>query len=161
MTCLYWPSVQMCVEGTALPFQVDAVLFHNLLLPNSLKLPWNFRWLNIAVSCFTFGSQTIVQHREPVNTMCFPLTASWTVRIQVLGGTKTQLVKLIGRVGSNIHCSAPGWILQTCENGLSFSIPSSLVRKIHQFICVEMGVGRYPWSWVYFRHCDFRISGSS
>lgn len=88
-----WPSVQMCVEGTTLLFQVDAVVFQNALLPNSLKLFWNFRWLNIAVSHFTSGSQTIVEHREPGNTMCFCITASWTVRIQVLGGMRTQLVK--------------------------------------------------------------------
>lgn len=131
----------MCVEGTALPFQVDAVLFQNLLLPNTLKLPWNFRWLNSAVSCFTFRTRTTVEHREPVNTMCFPLTASWTARIQVLGGTKTQLVKLIGRVRSSIHCSAPGWFLQACENGLCFSIPSSLVRKIHQLSVLKWELG--------------------
>lgn len=110
-------------------------------LPNSLKLLWNVTWLNIAVCHFTFGSQT----REPVNT-CFPLAASWAVRIQVLGGTRIQLVKRISRLGSSIQSSASGWFLQACGNGLCFSIHFSPVRKIHLFICLEMGVGRCPWS---------------
>lgn len=48
----------MCVEDTALPFQVDDVLLQNPPLPNSLKLLWSFTWLNIAVCHFSFGSQT-------------------------------------------------------------------------------------------------------
>lgn len=137
-TCLY---LARCSD-VCFPFQVDAVLFQNPPLPNSLKLLWNFTWLNIAVCHFTFGSQT----REPANTTCFPLTASWAVRIWVLGGTRTQLVKRIGRVGSSIQSSANGWFLQVCENGFCFSFHFSLVRKIHLFICLEMGAGRYPWS---------------
>lgn len=59
----------MCVDGTALPFQVDPVLFQNPPLPYSLKLLRNVTWLNTAFCHFTFESQT----REPVNTTCFPL----------------------------------------------------------------------------------------
>lgn len=62
-----WPYVQMCVDGTALPFQVDPVLFQNPPLPYSLKLLRNVTWLNTAVCHFIFESQT----RQPVNTM-FP-----------------------------------------------------------------------------------------
>lgn len=65
---LFGHLFQVCVEGTALPFQVDAVLFQNLSLPNTSKLLWNFTWLSFAVCDFTSGSPT----REPVNTMCFP-----------------------------------------------------------------------------------------
>lgn len=120
-------SVQMSVEGTALLFQIDAVVSKSSH-PNSLKLLWNFTWLNIAVFHFTFGSQT-------VNTMCLPLTALWAVRSWVLGGMRTQLVKWIGRVGSSIHCShltdflknvkmvsAPAFISVWSERSISLSV---------------------------------------
>lgn len=71
---------------------------------HGLELPWNFGWLNVAVCRFTFRGQTVAEHREPVNTMRLPLTASWTVRIQVLGSLRTQLVKKIGRVGRSTLC---------------------------------------------------------
>lgn len=79
----------MCVDGTALPFQVDPVLFQNPPVPYSLILLRNVTWLNTAVCHFTFESQT----REPVNTHVSLFTALWAVRIQVLDGTRIQLVK--------------------------------------------------------------------
>ena len=45
-----------------------------------------------------------MEHREPVNTVRFPLTASWTVRVWVLGSLRTQLVKRISRVGRSMLC---------------------------------------------------------
>lgn len=47
-----------------------------------------------------------MEHRELTNTLCFPLTASWTVRIRVLGRLGTLLFKRISRIRSVLSVSA-------------------------------------------------------
>lgn len=92
--------------------------------------------------------------QENLWTPCvFPLTASWAVRIWVLGGRRTQLVKRISRIGSSIQSSASGWFLQECENGLFRHSFQSGQKDPLVYLCWN-GSWRYPWSWVHFRHHD-------
>lgn len=77
-----------------------------------------------------------MEHRELTNTLCFPLTASWTVRIRVLGRLGTLLFKRISNKKRALckRCSESGGFLQAHENRLCSGICSSLVKKIHRFI---------------------------